>query len=141
MPPLHEALVEVHKEYAKASRAAKHMDDMYKKAIVAIEMLNAQCTASQAENQRLWEQVRQTEELLKKAREEILQQTATRRPEESKREWQQKLQDTEDALKQTEARAVLLENRTKAQEDQLHLAQTEFNNQLTRKEDMVRRFR
>ena len=53
MPPLHEALVEVHKEYAKASRAAKDMADIYKKATAAAEILNAQCTASQAENRRL----------------------------------------------------------------------------------------
>ena len=50
MPPLHEALVEVHKEYAKASRAAKDMVDMYNKATTAAEILNAQCTASQAKN-------------------------------------------------------------------------------------------
>ena len=46
MPPLHEALVEVHKEYAKASWAAKDMVDMYKKATGAADMLNAQCAAS-----------------------------------------------------------------------------------------------
>ena len=126
MPPLHEALVEVHKEYAKASRAAKDMADMYKKAIAAAKMLNAQCTASKADNQRLSEQVRQTEELLKKTREEMLQQIATGRLAESEQEWQLKLQQAEDALKQTEARAVLLENRTKALEDQQHLAQTEI---------------
>ena len=68
MPPLHEALVEVHKEYAKASRAAKDMADLYKKATTAVEMLNVQCTASQAENQRLSKQVRLIEELLKKTR-------------------------------------------------------------------------
>ena len=34
---------------------------------------------------------------------------------------------------------MLLENRTKALEDQQHLAQTEFGNQLTEKEDMIRR--
>ena len=69
----------------------------------------------------------------------MLQQTAMRRPVESEQEWQQKLQQAEDALKQTEARAVLLENQTKALEDQQHLAQTEFGNQLTEKEDMIRR--
>ena len=66
MPPLHEALVEVHKEYAKASRAAKDMADMYKKATAAAEILNKQCTASQAENHRLSEQLRETEEIMKK---------------------------------------------------------------------------
>ena len=32
MPQLHEAMVEVHREYEKASRAAKVMADLYKKA-------------------------------------------------------------------------------------------------------------
>ena len=82
MPQLHEALEEVHKEYVKASRAAKDMADMYKKAKTADEILNAQCTASQAENQRLSEQLREAEELLKKIMEEVL-----RRPEESAQEW------------------------------------------------------
>ena len=71
----------------------------------------------------------------------MLQQIATGRLAESEQEWQLKLQQAEDALKQTEARAVLLENRTKALEDQQHLAQTEFGNQLTEKEDMIRRLR
>ena len=70
-----------------------------------------------------------------------MQQTATRQPVESEQEWQQKLQQAEDAPKQTEARAVLLENRTKALEDQQDSAQTEFGNQLTEKEDMIRRLR
>ena len=140
MTPLYEALGEVHNEYGKANRAAKDMVDMYKEATTATDMLNAQCTASQAKNQRLSEQVRQTEELLKKTREEMLQQE-TRRLVESEQEWQQIFQQAEDALKQTEARAVLLENRAKALEDQQHLAQTKFGNQLTEKEDMIRRLR
>ena len=36
---------------------------------------------------------------------------------------------------------MILENRTKALEDQQHSAQTEFGNQLTEKEDMIRRLR
>ena len=51
MPPLHEALVEVHREYEKASRAAKDMADLYKKATATSEILNAQCTNKQAKNQ------------------------------------------------------------------------------------------
>ena len=51
MPPLHEALVEVHREYEKATRAAKDMVDLYEKAIAAVDVLNAQCTNMQAENQ------------------------------------------------------------------------------------------
>ena len=99
MPLLHEALVEVHKEYAKASRAATNMADLYKKVIAASDMLNAQCTSLQTKNQHLSKQFRQTEEQLKKTREEILQQIAMRRPVQSEQEWQQKLQQAEDALK------------------------------------------
>ena len=66
-----------------------------------------------------------------------MQQPAMRRPEESVQEWQQKGQQAEDALKQTEARAVLLENRTKTLEEQQHLAQTEFGNQLTEKDNII----
>ena len=84
MPPLHEALVEVHKEYVKARRAAKHMAKMYNKATIAAEILNKQCTASQAENHKLSEQIRGTEEIMKKINEE-----AVRRPDESVQEWQQ----------------------------------------------------
>ena len=132
MPPLHEALVEVHKEYAKASRAAKDMADMYKKATTAAEILNAQCTASQTENQRLSGQVREAKELLKKITEEVLC-----RPDESVQEWQQKCLQAEEALKQAEAKAVLLEKQTKTLEEQQHLAQTEFGNQLTEKDNII----
>ena len=44
MPPLHEALVEVHREYEKASRATKDMAELYKKVTMTAEVLNAQCT-------------------------------------------------------------------------------------------------
>ena len=52
-------------------------------------------------------------------------------------EWQQKSQQAADALKQTEARVVLLENRAKTLEEQQHLDQTEFDNQLTEKDNMI----
>ena len=41
MPPLHEALVEVHREYEKASRAAKDMAELYKRATTTTDVLNA----------------------------------------------------------------------------------------------------
>ena len=50
------------------------MADMYKKAIAATEILNKQCTASQAEYQRLSKQLREAKELLKKITEEVLRQ-------------------------------------------------------------------
>ena len=49
MPPLHEALVEVHKEYERASRAAKDMADLYKKATTTSEVLNEKYTRTRAE--------------------------------------------------------------------------------------------
>ena len=64
MPPLHEALVEVHREYIKASRAAKDMADLYKTATTASKILNAQCASMQVENRQLSKQLRQTEEQL-----------------------------------------------------------------------------
>ena len=85
MPPLHKALVEVHKEYAKARRATKDMAEMYKKGTAATEILNNQCMASQVENHRLSEQLREKEEVMKKINEE-----AVRRPDKSIQEWQQK---------------------------------------------------
>ena len=42
MPQLHEALVEVHREYEKASQATKDMVNLYKKATTASNVLNAQ---------------------------------------------------------------------------------------------------
>ena len=72
MPPLHEALVEVHKEYAKVSRAAKDMAELYKKATAAADVLNAQCTQRQEENQKLKDQLQQTKVQLEEAKRQIL---------------------------------------------------------------------
>ena len=47
MAPLHEALVEVHREYEKASKATKDMTEKYKKATAAADVLNAQYTREQ----------------------------------------------------------------------------------------------
>ena len=88
MPPLREALVEVHKEYAKANWEAKDMADLYKKATSASDILNAQCTTTQAKNQQLSEELQQTQEKLKKTMDELLQQASTRRPLESDQELQ-----------------------------------------------------
>ena len=135
-PPLHEALVEVHKEYAKASRAAKDMAEMYKKGTAATEILNNQCMASQVENHRLSEQLREKEEITKKINEEAL-----RRPDESIQECQQKYQQAEEALKQAKEKAVLLESQTKEMEEQQHSTLTEFGNQLREKDNTITRLR
>ena len=49
MPPLHEALVEVHKEYERASKATKDMAELYKKVTTASDVLNDKCTRMQTE--------------------------------------------------------------------------------------------
>ena len=80
MPPLDEALVEVHREYEKASRVAKDMADLYKKATTASDVLNAQCTQVQAENQQLKEQLQQAQDQQQETREQMLRQESVTRP-------------------------------------------------------------
>ena len=41
IPPLHEALVEVHREYEKVSRFARDMAEMYKKVTAMADVLHA----------------------------------------------------------------------------------------------------
>ena len=67
VPPLHEALVEVHQEYEKDSRAAKDMAELYKRAIVTADVLNAQCAQGQIENQQLKDQLQKAQAVLEKA--------------------------------------------------------------------------
>ena len=63
--------------------------------------------------------LRQTEEKLRKIKEELLQQTSLRRPLESDPDLQQKLQQAEATLKEAEVRAEKAENRSKKMEDWL----------------------
>ena len=101
-----------------------------------MQPLNNQCTASQAENHRLSEQLREKEEIMKKINEE-----AVRRPDNSIQEWQQKYQQAEEALKQAKEKAVLLESQTKEMEEQQHSTLTEFGNQLREKDNTITRLR
>ena len=48
MLPLDEALVEVHKEYERASRVARDIAYLYKKATTTSELLNEKCQTMQA---------------------------------------------------------------------------------------------
>ena len=57
MPPLHEALVKVHRKYEKASRAARDMAERYKKATTAADVLNTKYNNKQEENKWLKEQL------------------------------------------------------------------------------------
>ena len=52
MPPLHEALVEVHREYDRASKVAKDMAERYKNVSAAAEELKDQYAREQEENKR-----------------------------------------------------------------------------------------
>ena len=140
MPPLHEALVEVHREYEKASRAAKDMADLYKKSSVVSEVLNAQCTNMKAENQQLTEQLLQVEEQLQKTRDELLQKESSR-PLEADQELQQKLQQVEAAFKAAEARAEKAEIRSKKLEDRIQLAKTEIGKWLDAKDELIQQLR
>ena len=53
LPPLHTTLLEVHREYHRANRAAKDMVEAYKRATVAEYQLQDKWTKSQAENDKL----------------------------------------------------------------------------------------
>ena len=52
MPPLHEALVETHREYARASKAANDMAERYKNVSAAAEELRLQYVKEQEENKK-----------------------------------------------------------------------------------------
>ena len=80
MPPLHESLVEVHKEYERASKAARDMAERYKNVSASAEELKAQYAREQEENKRM--------------KEVILQIEAQGRPSVSNPELQQKLTET-----------------------------------------------
>ena len=141
MPPLHEALVEVHREYEKASRAAKDLTDLYKKATTTSKVLNAQCTNMQAENQQLTEPLCQAKEQLQKTKEEMLQQGSASRPSEFDQELQQKLQQAKATLKEAEVRAEKAKTGSKKIEDRLQLAKMEVGKWLDIKDDLIQQMR
>ena len=72
--PLHEALIEVHREYDMANRATKDMAEAYKRGTTATDQLQDQWTKSQAKNDKLSEIPRQTEEKLKEPDQQFQQQ-------------------------------------------------------------------
>ena len=83
MPHLHEALVEVHREYERASKAARDMAELFKKATAVSDVLSGKCTRTQAKKDELSKKLRQTEQKLRKAEEQRLH------------ELQQRLQEAE----------------------------------------------
>ena len=50
MPLLHSTLVEVHREYEKAKRATKDMVEACKRATMAADRLQEQCSKNQVDN-------------------------------------------------------------------------------------------
>ena len=93
MPPLHEALVEVHKEYECASRAARDMANLYKQATTTSNVLSEKYTRTQAEKEELLEKCRRIEEKLNKAEEELVACKKPTRTSDSVQELTQKVQD------------------------------------------------
>ena len=61
MPPLHEALVEVHREYERASKVASDMAERYKYVSAAAEELKLQYVKEQEENKKMKEMLLQWE--------------------------------------------------------------------------------
>ena len=126
MPPLHEALVEVHREYEKANRATKDMAELYKKALAASEVLNDKCTRTQGEKEELSKKFRQTEEKLRKAEEELLIHQQSARLFDSKQELNQRLQEAEASTRSAIGWAEEAETRVKKIEERLLLVKTEI---------------
>ena len=123
MPPLHEALVEVHREYERASKAASDMAERYKYVSAAVEELKAQYAREQEEN--------------KKMKEVILQMETQGRPSVSDPELQQKLSEAEKAKQDEATRADKAESRNKELEEQLQSAKAEACKCLEEKESLI----
>ena len=123
MPPLHEALVEVHREYERASKAARDMAERYNNASAAVDDLHAQCAREQDENKRM--------------KEVILQQETQGRPSISDPELQQKLTETEKAKQNEETRADKAESRNRELEAQLQSAKAEAAKCLEEKDMLI----
>ena len=123
MPPLHEALVEVHREYERASKAASDMAERYKYVSAAAEELKLQYVREQEEN--------------RKMKEIMLQWETQGRPSVSESELQQKLSDAEKAQQAEATRANKAESRNKELEEQLQSAKTEACKCLKEKENLI----
>ena len=108
------------------------MADRYKNATAASEILNAQCTSMQAENNNCRNNF-DNKEQLQKTREELLQQTSSSWPLGFDQELQQKLQEAK------AARAEATETRSKNIEDQLQLAKPEVGKWLEAKDDLIQK--
>ena len=141
MPPLHEALVEVHREYERASKAAKDMADLYKKETVALEVLNKKYTRTQVEKEELSKQCRQIEEKLRKAEEELLTHQQPNRLSDFEQELKQRLKEAEASTQSATTRAEEADARAKKIEERLLSAKTEVGKWLDAKDAEIRRLK
>ena len=91
MPPLHEALVEIHKEYEKARKTASDMADRYKSMTASAEVLKQQFCIIQTENKELKDSLKEWETQVRITTTE--------------KEWQKKLEEAEEARQAETTRA------------------------------------
>ena len=123
MPPLHEALVEVHREYERESKAASDMAERYKYVSAAVEELKLQFFREQEEN--------------RKMKEIILQWETHGRLSVVEPELHQKLSDATKAQQAEATRAHNAKSRIKEREEQLQSAKTETCKCLKEKEHLI----
>ena len=141
MPLFHTTLVEVHREYERASRAAKDVVEVYKNATAAADRLQEQCAESQADNTELSEKLRQTEEKLKEAKDRVQTQQLPNRSQELDHQVHEQLKEAEKKVEDTTARATTYEQRVKKLEDCILMAKTEISKGLDTKDDAIQRLK
>ena len=124
MPPLHEALVEVHREYEKASKAASDMAERYKSVSASAEELKRQYCNVQKENEKM--------------KESLVQWETQARSTVSELDLQQKLAESKKAQQAEATRANTAEFRTKELEEQLKSIKKETDKGLEEKEHLIK---
>ena len=125
MPPLHEALVEIHREYEKARKAANDMAERYKNISASAEVLKRQFCNVQTENEELKESLSQWE--------------AQARITASELELQQKLEESHKAQQAETTRANNAEFRAKDLEKQLESIRNDKAKVLEEKDQLIKK--
>ena len=125
MPPLHEALVEIHREYEKARKAANDMAERYKNISASAEVLKRQFCNVQTENEELKESLRQSETQTRSTASEL--------------ELQQKLEESHKAQQAETTRANNAEFRAKELEKQLESIKNGKDKVLEEKDQLIKK--
>ena len=123
MPPLHEALVEIHREYEKARKAASDMAERYKSVSASAEVLKRQFCNIQTENKELKESLNKWETQV--------------RPMASESEWQKKLEEAEKSRQAETTRANNAVVRTTELEKQIESIQNGHYKILEEKDQLI----